>query len=76
MSKHNLDSLLLLMRNLSFEDKVALISKISDSILVDEQKKWDKLKTTYGKFQSSLSANEIIDEIRQSRHYEKKEIKL
>ena len=64
-----------LIRNLPDEDKIELIAKISNSIV--ERRRYEKeeptneeiLAETYGCFESSKTADEIIDEIYSSRHF-------
>ena len=62
-----------LIENLSDEDKIELIARISNSILKQKadiklKAKEKILKETYGSFQSSSTADEIIDEIYKSRY--------
>ncbi|UCH92672.1 MAG: hypothetical protein JSV88_20580 [Candidatus Aminicenantes bacterium] len=67
-----------LIRNLPDEDKIELIARISNSIvekrklLKEEASKEEILAETYGCFESSKSADEIIDEIYSSRHFKDK----
>jgi hypothetical protein len=63
-----------LIQNLTDEDKLELIARISNSILHKkqqggEQTKEEILKETYGCFISLKSADELIDEIYSSRHF-------
>lgn len=69
------DSYFYLIQNLSEEDKIALIARISNSIIQDKRKDKKKrskeqiLAETYGCFESEKSADEIIEEIHKSRHF-------
>ena len=70
-----------LIENLSDEDKIDLIARISNSIIERRQQKQGKtkveiLKKTYGCFESSKTADEIIDEIHDSRHFTDKNLQL
>ena len=64
-----------LIRNLPDEDKIELIAKISNSIVEkiklkkEEASKEEILAETYGCFESSKTADEIIEEIYNSRHF-------
>lgn len=64
-----------LIRNLPDEDKIELIAKISNSIVEkiklkkEEASKEEILAETYGCFESSKTADEIIAEIYNSRHF-------
>lgn len=70
-----------LIENLSDEDKIELIARISNSIIEKRQQKQEQtkeeiLKETYGCFESSKTADEIIDEIHNSRQFTDKNLQL
>ena len=70
-----------LIENLSDGDKIELIARISNSIIERRQQKHRRtkeeiLKKTYGCFESSKTADEIIDEIYNSRHFANKNLQL
>lgn len=56
-----------LLNNLSPSNKLDLISKLTDSIKTDLLEKKSSFKKSFGAFESSKSAEEIIEEIRSSR---------
>lgn len=56
-----------LLENLSPGDKLDLISKLTVSVKTDLTKKKSSFKKAFGAFESDKSAEEIIDEIRGSR---------
>ncbi|MCF0061666.1 hypothetical protein MUK70_20725 [Dyadobacter chenwenxiniae] len=56
-----------LLENLSLDEKLDLISKLSESVKSDQQRKKSLFKEAFGAFESSKSAEEIIDDIRSSR---------
>ena len=77
-----LESYLFLINNLSDQDKIKIIAKISDSLVnknkhtkqaVDKKK---KLKETYGSFISNKTADEIIEDIYYSRHFSDKNLSI
>lgn len=81
-SKNMVENYFYLIQNLSLEDKIELIARISNSILInkkqekEEQTKEEILAETYGCFESEKSADEIIDEIYSSRHFIDKDHQL
>jgi hypothetical protein len=56
-----------LLDNLSTNNKLDLISKLSASVKTDLTTKKSSFKKAFGAFESKKSAEEIIDEIRNSR---------
>lgn len=65
-----------LLKNLDNTSKIELISKLSSSILEHNDRKESLLENSFGKFISDLSADELYDEIRSSRHFRDKNIEL
>jgi hypothetical protein len=60
-----------LLSNLSTSNKLDLISKLTASVKVDLTNKKSSFKKSFGAFESSKSAEEIIDEIRSSRVFDR-----
>lgn len=56
-----------LLDNLSTNNKLDLISKLTDSVRSDLIEKKSSFKKSFGAFESKKSAEEIIEEIRDSR---------
>ncbi len=56
-----------LLDNLSTNSKLDLISKLTNSVKTDLTNKKSSFKKAFGAFDSKKSAEEIIDEIRNSR---------
>lgn len=56
-----------LFNNLSPSNKLDLIARLTASVKSDLKPKKSSFKKAYGAFESSKSAEEIIDEIRESR---------
>lgn len=56
-----------ILKNLSMDIKLELISRISDSIRKPKYHEDDSWKKLFGAYQSEQTAEEIIDEIRNSR---------
>lgn len=61
-----------LLDNLSTNNKLDLITKLTASIKTDLTKKESSFKKAFGAFESSTTAEEIIDEIRKSRIFTRK----
>ena len=61
------DGYLGLLNNLSPSNKLDLIARLTASVKSDLKPKKSSFKKAYGAFESSKSAEEIIDEIRESR---------
>jgi len=64
-----IDGYLRLLDNLSSGNKLDLISKLSLSIKSEKKDKKKSFKKSFGAFDSSKSADEIINEIRNSRTF-------
>ena len=56
-----------LLNNLSTNNKLDLISKLTDSVKTDLTNKKSSFKKAFGAFDSKKTAEEIIEEIRNSR---------
>lgn len=56
-----------LLENLSTDNKLDLISKLTASVKTDLGNKKSSFKKSFGTFESEITAEEIIEEIRNSR---------
>jgi hypothetical protein len=71
--KFNLiDSYLELLNSLSPASKLELISKLSDSLKGSKKTTKKSLSDLYGAFISKKSADEIITDLKNSRHFNRK----
>jgi len=61
-----------LLKNLSADSKLELIAKLSKSMKTAKAEKPDSLKSLYGAFVSEQSADELIDDIRTARTFNRK----
>lgn len=61
-----------LLSNLNSDSKLDLISKLSKSLKTKPSKKEVSLKDLFGSFISKKTADEIITDIRDSRHFSRK----
>lgn len=64
-----IDSYLLLLDNLSPSSKLDLIARLTASVKSDLDGKKSNFQKAFGAFQSDKDADEIIDEIRNSRTF-------
>jgi hypothetical protein len=62
-----LDGYVALLENLSPDNKLDLISKLTASVKMDLGNKKSTAKKSFGAFESEKTAEEIIEEIRNSR---------
>ena len=65
-----------LLKNLSANSKLELIAKLSNSMKTTKRIKNDSLKSLYGAFVSKQSADELIDDIRKARTFNRKRLEL
>jgi len=61
-----------LLRSLSKENKLRLITKLSNSIIEEDVQNENVIDRFFGAFKSDKSAEEIIKEIRESRTFNRK----
>jgi hypothetical protein len=61
-----------LLKNLSSDSKLELISKLLNSMKNPKDSKKGSLKPLYGAFISKQSADDLISEIKQSRNFNRK----
>ena len=64
-----IDGYVELLDNLSTSNKLDLISKLTESVKTDLIYKKSSFKKAFGAFESNKTAEEIIDEIRNSRSF-------
>jgi predicted metal-binding transcription factor (methanogenesis marker protein 9) len=67
-----IDNFFNLLSSLSRENKIKLIAKLSNSIIDDSPKDEKAVDKFFGAFKSQKSAEEIINEIRESRKFNRK----
>jgi hypothetical protein len=71
------DDYFILLKNLDTQQKLRLISELSNSLLEDEGKKEKLFYSLYGKLDIKQSADELIEQLRNERYFDsKKEIDL
>ena len=74
--KHIVETYSGLFEGLSSVSKLELIESLSKSLKVEKKSKEATFFKSFGAFASSKSAEEIIKEIKSSRKFRRKEIKL
>lgn len=70
------DNYFSLIKNLPIEDKKDLIIKITESIYNEDKIFQDRFFSCYGKFDDERSAEDIISDIRKSRHFVEKNLEF
>lgn len=76
MNAKIIDSYFGLLKNLSSDAKLELIARLSNSMKSSKKRKDNSLQSLYGTFISEKSAEELIDEIRQARTFNRKRAAL
>lgn len=74
--KYIINTYLHLFERLSFVGKSELIAKLTKSLKKDQKNKNDEFFKSFGAFGSEKSADEISKEIKKSRNFNRKELKL
>jgi predicted metal-binding transcription factor (methanogenesis marker protein 9) len=67
-----IDNYFELLKNLSPDNKLELIARLSKSMKSTKKKKTEALQDLYGTFISEKSAEELISEIKSARRFDRK----
>ncbi len=70
------DEYFLLLKNLGRRQKLKLISELSNSLLETDSKQEEKFYSLYGKLDIKESADELIQSIREARHFIRPDVAL
>lgn len=70
------DSYYVLLKNLSPENKLELIARLSKSMVTAKQTKDKTWKALFGSLALDQSADEFIDELKKDRKFNRKEVEL
>lgn len=71
-----IDSYFSVLKNLSSDNKLELIARLSKSMKSPKRVKAGSVQSLYGAFQSDRSADELIDEIKKARSFNRKRLDL
>lgn len=74
--RHIVDTYSSLFEGLKPECKLELIERLTQSLRTKKTEKEEKFFATFGAFASNKSPKEIMDEIKSSRKFRKKELKF
>jgi hypothetical protein len=74
MNKNMLDAYSNMLSNLSKANKLKLIERLSTSLESDEKEIDEKFYSSFGAFADNRSAQEIVDEIKNSRKFRTKHL--
>lgn len=70
------DSFFFLLKNLSSNHKLELIARLSKSMKTSNKAKKASLRSLYGSWVSDQSADELIDELKKARNFDREREKL
>jgi hypothetical protein len=70
------ENYLTLLSGLSRDNKLELISKLSESLKTGERKRKKDLSSLYGALKTEQTAEEILAEIKNSRNFSREEVDL
>jgi len=77
INKRLVDTYYSMLKNLSQNNKLELIERLSNSIRTSKKEKSENsIDALYGSWESEKSADEIIKEIEDARNFNRKEIEL
>jgi len=76
INKRLVDTYYSMLKNLSQNNKLELIERLSNSIRTSKKKPKSSIDALYGSWESGNSADEIIKEIEDARNFNRKEIEL
>lgn len=77
INKRLVDLYFSMLKNLSQNNKLALIEKLSYSIRTSEEENLNKkIDDLYGSWKSNQSADEIIQELKEARNFNREDTKL
>ena len=76
MEYNIVDSMFELIRHLDFKNRLALIARISNSMLTDEKEKEQLFLNCFGAWKGEETAEEIIANIHQSSQFGERTIEL
>jgi uncharacterized protein YjfI (DUF2170 family) len=74
--RHIVETYSALLEGLSSNTKIELIESLSKSLKSEESLKESNFYKSFGAFSSEKTAEEIVDEIKSSRNFRKKNIKF
>ncbi|MBL7718610.1 MAG: hypothetical protein JNL72_07230 [Flavipsychrobacter sp.] len=74
--KHIVDAYSALFEGLNSESKLELIERLSKSLKIEKKKRETRFFKSFGAFASKKSAEDIVADIKSSRKFRRKEIKL
>lgn len=65
-----------LLKNLSHDSKQELIARLTNSMKTAKKVKTDSFRSLYGAFISEHSAEDLIDDIKNARNFNRERVKL
>ena len=76
LNKSIVDKYLMLLYSLSVDNKLEIISKLSESLKTKKKEKKKSISSLFGSLENDMTADELIKEIKEARNFSRKEIEL
>jgi adenosine deaminase len=76
LNKSIVDKYLMLLDSLSVDNKLEIISKLSESLKTKKKEKKKSISSLFGSLENDMTADELIKEIKEARNFSRKEIEL
>jgi len=76
LNKSIVDNYLMLLDSLSVDNKLEIISKLSESLKTKRKQKKKSITSLFGSLENDMTADEMIKEIKESRNFSRTEIEL
>ena len=76
LNKSIVDNYLMLLDSLSVDNKLEIISKLSESLKTKRKQKKKSITSLFGSLENDMSADEMIQEIKEARIFSRTEIEL
>ncbi|MGY6563024.1 MAG: hypothetical protein ACXITV_13055 [Luteibaculaceae bacterium] len=76
LNKTIVDNYMILLDSLSVDNKLEIISKLSESLKTRRNRKKKSITSLFGSLENDLTADEMIKEIKDARNFSRTEIEL
>jgi hypothetical protein len=76
LNKTIVDNYLILLDNLSVDNKLEIISKLSESLKTKKNRKKKSVTALFGALENDMTADEMIQELKEARNFSRAEIQL
>ena len=76
LNKSIVDNYLMLLDSLSVDNKLEIISKLSESLKTKRKQKKKSITSLFGSLENDMTADEMIKQIKEARNFSRTEIEL